>query len=236
MKKGNNKKKGIERFHLDKFLLLKNIEIDTIIEGESPDFILKLKDQTISIEHTRFIQPKSKQIEEFKEKIVSLAKQEFKKLYQVELTVWVTFHNFDFKFQKGYLESYAKEVFQIVEESYLTDTDYDFHHYPENKKYSRLVSSVDILKNLDQDHWQSFGCFIVPPVDEKSFIQLIRQKEKILDNYKSNYSENWLLIVADLGHESSTFCYSNFITKKLTSDFDRIYLFGYMPNSFLRLI
>jgi hypothetical protein len=85
------------------------------------------------------------------------------------------------------------------------------------------------------DHWQSFGCFIVQRVDEDLLNRLIKKKEKSLIKYKSNYSENWLLIVVDLGHESSTHCFSNFDTEMLESSFDQIFLYGYMPNNFMKL-
>ena len=237
IKVGYDLKKRIERVHLDRFLELKEIENPVITEGESPDFILELNKRNISIEHTTLVNPKTKQIEEYQEKIVAIAKQKFQKKYAIELNVLVSFNNFNFEPGKQNEEKYATEVFQLVEESYLTGLDYDENQSRNSrrtKQRSKMISRIGITK-LEMDHWQSFGCFVVQRVDEDLLNRLIKKKEKSLTKYQSNYYENWLLIVVDLGHESSTHCFSNFDTEMLESSFDQIFLYGYMPNNLMRI-
>jgi hypothetical protein len=125
VKVGYDLKKRIERVHLDRFLELNEIETPIITEGESPDFILELDKRNISIEHTTLVNSKTKQIEEYEEKIVALAKKKFQKKYAIELNVLVSFNDYNFEPGKQNEEKYATEVFQLVEESFLSGHDYD---------------------------------------------------------------------------------------------------------------
>ncbi|WPC10434.1 hypothetical protein LEQ04_06500 [Riemerella anatipestifer] len=70
-------KKQIERYELEKFISNEELKfrVYNIKNSETPDFIVNIDKKLISIEHTRLINPKLKQVEAYREKIINLAQK-----------------------------------------------------------------------------------------------------------------------------------------------------------------
>ncbi len=86
----------MEREVLDRFLSsleeeLYIVRIDD--ERETPDFILYGANRNISIEHIRYVHERHKGIEEFRKRLISMAKLKLETLYMNEECIHFIFSN-----------------------------------------------------------------------------------------------------------------------------------------------
>jgi len=232
-------KKVLEHYILTKFI--SNIElglrIKKIIEHETPDFIIEEITKTFSVELTRLIHPQLMQKEAFQEKIVNIAHQRFREKYSADLYVLVNFGNIPHDANANAVNDLANELFEVVEKIWLANHSYEFRltNMGKARKRGGLLDSISVSNNLEFDNWQPFGAFRVDQVNSDWIRQVILQKEKNLNSYGHLYDENWLLLASNFGHKSSTHDFYFFQNEELESDFDHIFLYRLMNNTFTRL-
>lgn len=231
----SHKKKQIERIHLEKFISNKtfNETIFKIKETERPDFIVKLNNRIVSIEHTRLLNPDTQEVEQYKDKIIKAAQKIFENKYREKLYVLITFHEIRLQGGRNNEEEYINHVFEIVERVYLNNKDFEFHVSSKlnSPGVSDLIERIDINNSLNFSHWQHFGAYIVESIDHKWFTNVIQKKEKDIIHYDEKVDEHWLLLVSDFGTKASTKCFYGFDFSKINTKFDRIYLYSFMPDS-----
>lgn len=230
----NQRKKQIERYHLERFISNESLKlvVFAITEDERPDFSLKLKDRQISIEHTRLLNPDLQEKEQYKDKIIKSAQKLFENKYREKLYTLITFHDDVIQSGKKNQESYVNHVFSTIEEIYLNNKNFEFHLSSKRMdNISDLIENIDINNKLNFSHWQHFGAYSVEMIDKEWFIDVIKRKEQNISKYVNKFDENWLLLVSDFGTEASTKSFAGFDFSEITTQFDKVYLYSFMPNS-----
>jgi hypothetical protein len=238
MKKRNLPKKELELSLLKDFISNKdlNLKVKAIIEGETPDFVIEELTKNISVELTRLIHADTIQKEAFQEKLVATAQSLFKEKYDEELYVLVTFSDIPIKCSTGEIKTYAEEFFKIVEEMYLPNRNHEFHVSSRcNQHINSYIDRISISNNRDLENWQPFGAFKVNYIDINWIKEVIRGKEKNLYKYRHNLKENWLLLIANFGHESSAHRFDHLKRQQIETEFDKVYLYLYRDKEILQL-
>lgn len=234
-----DKKKQIEKYQLIKFISNSafKLPISGIKDCETPDFILDINNRKVSLEHTRLINPYLKQVEAYREKIINNAYKLFKEKYGDELYVLMTFNNIKLRSGSDAEKKYSNEVFKLVETIYNNNKNYEFEVSSKfmTSKVSELIESFSISNNRKLENWQHFGAYLVEKIDIDWLQSVIAKKERNIKKYSEKYDENWLLLVSDFGTKASTHDFSNSDFQKLESNFDRVYLYNYMPDVYTRI-
>ncbi|CAL2104157.1 conserved protein of unknown function [Tenacibaculum sp. 190130A14a] len=234
-----DKKKEIERHQLIKFISNSELKlrVSNIIDFETPDFILDIDGLKVSLEHTRLINPKLKQLESYREKIINNALKLFREKYDDELYVLMTFNNIKLKSGLKAEMEYSIEVFKLVETIYLNNKNFEFDISSKflDSKVSNLIDSFSISNTRKFENWQHFGAYLVERVNIEWLQTIISKKEKNIKKYPEEYDENWLLLVSDFGTKASTHDFEHSDFDKLESNFDRVYIYNYMPDAYMRI-
>lgn len=228
----NNIKK-IEQFHTEQFLTNLGIKPDGLLplKNDPPDFSLQIDNRFISIEHTRLINPKMKEKEEYKDKIIKEAQKRFENKHNEKIYALITFQQVDLE-GKHRFEEYVLGVLDVIEQIYLNNKNFEFFISSKLNSFgvSDLIESITINNKDNFSHWQHFNSFLVPEVDINHFQNLISKKEKRIDAYSNQFDENWLLIVGELGTEASTYTFHQMNFSEIHSKFDKIYLYSHTPG------
>ncbi|MEM6734563.1 MAG: hypothetical protein AAF620_00715 [Bacteroidota bacterium] len=228
------KQKHVERYVLGNFL--ENIDLQIPIIGidnfESPDFVLKCPNRKISVEHTRYIHPKHKQIEEFRKKIIDTAKEKFESIHSQPLRVFFHYSRriMDTKINpKSY---YVDLLVQMVENIYLSNKDRNFVvSTKRNKRENIYIDRVSISNDIDRNLWQWIGAHLVEFADLDKLQKIINAKSMLTGKYQIETDEKWLLIEASKGFKSSSYRFDHIIRGELQKgEFDRVFLFDCGPG------
>jgi hypothetical protein len=231
-------KKEFERYMLIKFIshVSHGLRVISIDNCETPDFIVRELNKNINIELTRLILPDLMKIEEFQKKLVNRAWEKFKTKYPDKLQVLIDFSNEVIECSANEVDSYADQILEIVEPLFLTNRKFEFHLKSVGRgRINRFIHSISIGNNLDFDNWQPFGAFMVKQVSPQWVEEIIKSKEGKILQYQEKANENWLLLIANFGHESSTHEFDYLVLDNFQSIFDRIYLYKYMENSYTQI-
>ncbi|MEZ4721941.1 MAG: hypothetical protein R2813_08715 [Flavobacteriales bacterium] len=235
-----DQQKKLERFYLTKFISdpAHGLRIKRIEDSETPDFILHTLNDLISVELTQLMNPNLKRHEVFQSKVVDMAREIFLSHHpRVSLDVHVTFSN-QFRFEKWDPNQVAQELFNEVSKVYQFNKHFKFRvNTPSSSKF-RPLSYVDQLYVSNErvfEAWQPFGAFLVDYVDPMWIEDVIQRKELGLRKYKPQYDQNWLLMVCNFGHESSTFRFERLSEKQMATDFDRILIYQYRDDKWFEL-
>ncbi|MBN8876778.1 MAG: hypothetical protein J0I32_04475 [Sphingobacteriales bacterium] len=235
-----DKKKDFELHILSKFISHETHElrVKTIDEGETPDFVVRELNKDISIELTRLILPDLMKEEQFQEKIVSRAFEQFKSKYPDKLQVLVNFSNGVIKCAANEIHLYVDQLLGVVESVFLANRGFEFRisSIGRDRPINHFIDSITISNDLGFTNWQPFGAYMVKRIDGNWLKDIIRSKETRLPHYTRKVDENWLLLVANFGHESSTHEFDYLILEEFETSFDRVYLYKYMDNSYTRLL
>ena len=227
-------KKASERYVLDRFLLnqVVKLSVSNIEEGETPDFVLRdNSNRIISVELSQIIQKELKRKEAFYEKIVSQAERLFIERYGDSVIAHITFSSkiISCKYSETYI--YANEILRIAEKLYLPR---------KNSKFQISSSSDTILPDFmehimldNQDiftKWQPFGSYLVNAIYRNWLTSIISEKEKNISAYNRDFDENWLLLVSNLGDQSSGLHFYNVSINAISTSFERVYVYQYMQD------
>ncbi|MHA3045373.1 hypothetical protein JSO61_008635 [Riemerella anatipestifer] len=226
-------KKQVERYELEKFISNEELKfrVYNIKNSETPDFIVNIDKKLISIEHTRLINPKLKQVEAYREKIINLAQKKFNQKYNADLYVLITFKNIKLNGGKSSEQKYVDEVFNLVETIYLNNKNFNFSVQSKiNKSVSESISHFSVYNTREMNHWQHFGAWKVDFIDKDWLKDIIKKKENNICKYTEKYTENWLLLVSNFGTKASS-SRTDFIDfSDIESKFDKIFIHNFIAD------
>jgi len=228
-----DKKKITERYQLNKFLSNPelNLRVVSIIENETPDFIVNASDRKISIELTRLINPNLKEIEVYRDKIVKNAEKIFLEKYSEDLYVLVNCENIKLNRGKEIERKYAFDLFNIIEKLYLANMNFEFDiTLKDGKTLNHFINRLQITNRLGFSNWQHFGAHVVGKIDINWLSEKIITKEKNIKKYKELFDENWLLLISNFGTKSSAHRYDYLDFKEINTEFDKVFVYKYMQN------
>lgn len=231
-KKMDEKKKS-ERRQLESFVSNENLKLRVcgIENRETPDFELILEDGLISVEHTRLIDPKLIEVEQYRDKIIKQAQKRFEEKYPEKLYALITFQNIVLGGGKKAELDYVNHVYDLIEEVYLKNKGYDFKVSSGlHRTGSKLIRSFSVENKMNFSHWQHFGAYKVDWIDMKKLKEKISAKEKNIARYPRKYDENWLLMVSNFGTKASANRTDFLDFSVIESTFDKIYIYSYREN------
>jgi len=228
-----DRKKVSERHLLTKFISSPGLDlkVTSITDSEAPDFIIETVDKKISIELTGLINPDLRQVEAYRDKIIKQAESKFREKYNEDLYTLVTFENVDLNSGKNEEAKYADKLFTAIETLFLANKDFEFDiTLKDDKRINEFISRLHINNRLGFNNWQHFGAYLVDFVKMEWLTERIIEKEKNLKKYKDNFDENWLLLSSNFGTKSSASRFDFLDFKEIKTDFDKIFVYKYMPN------
>lgn len=231
-----DKKKASERFIVEKFISNANLKLKvfSIVDNETPDFIIKTVEKDISIELTQLINPKLKAQETLNNQIVEGAKELFTSKYKEKLGVWVTFASEGVTCSKIEIPEYSEKLFRIVENIYINNRDFKFEVSSKHSfKSNEFVKHIFVDNKFNNPYWQVVGAYIVDYLDFNLLENIIKSKEKNLEKYGSSYKENWLLITSSFGTKSSAKRFDFINQFELKTTFDKIYIYKFFENKII---
>lgn len=232
-------KKQTERHILEKFVSNPKggFRIASITNSETPDFkITTFEKKKISIELTRLINPELREKEQFRTAIVERARDLFRKKYSANLEVHVVFANKIIKCRRAEIDSYAKQILEIVEGVYVPLQNFEFRVSSKEMMFSNEnFDSIFISNEFDFANWQTFGAYIVDKVNFTWLKDVIAQKEKNITKYGETFDENWLLLTSTFGTKSSAFHFDYINFSELQTKFNRVYIYKYFEDSVIEV-
>jgi hypothetical protein len=176
-------------------------------------------------------------VESLQDKIVNLAFEKFKEKYTARLTVYVNFLKGPLDAKNGGITRYVNELHDLVEQIYIVNKDYSFRVTTRGRKrpVNKFIDSITVFNEYNAENWQPFGAFKVNQIDPEWIQANIDQKERNLSKYAAAYQENWLLLVSNFGHKSSTHDYYFLQQRGIQTAFDQVYIYRYMDNTISKL-
>lgn len=242
--------KNIERIYLNWFIQKNNWNDVSVIQGESPDFVLEFTKKKIGIEITNLYQKEEKKGSKIKENesigskwLVNISKYYYQ-ISNIPILVKVMFS--PDKMKKEYLVSpkkMAKILQKILSSKEMKMKDeFQEYEYVIKDKFFSTTFIIEKLPNssefIEYKRWILINnhCGWCMPINEKIIKSKINLKVNKLSCYKKKYKEVILLIVADCTYNSGMFYLKNFLDKfiVLNFGFSSIYLIFY-PEKIIRI-
>ncbi len=231
-----DKKKTSERFIVEKFISNANLKLKvfSIVDNETPDFIIKTIEKDISIELTQLINPKLKAQETLNNQIVEGAKELFTSKYKEKLGVLVTFASEGITCRKTEIPEYSEKLFRIVENIYINNRNFKFE-VSSRKSFepNNFIKHIYVDNKFNNPYWQTIGAYLVDYLDFNILEKIIKSKEKNLIKYGDSYKENWLLITSNFGTKSSAKRFDFINQFDLKTTFDKIYIYKFFENKII---
>lgn len=212
-------------------LIVKNIEA-----SETPDFVVHEINKSISVEITTLIHQDLIEKERFKEKLIQEARSIFKKKYNDEIEVLISFSDMPIITKTKGFQSYAQDLMSLIEKMFLPNRNYQFRISSRDMVDINEYIETITISNINQyDQWQSFGAFKVGYINVEWIKQVISEKEKLIVKYDKRSDENWLLLVCNFGFKSDTHRFDDLNSKTFESKFDKVYLYKYRDKEVIQL-
>jgi hypothetical protein len=235
-------KKEVERAYLDKFLNLMNYHPQTIIEGESPDFLIKL-DKDIGLEMVAY-HSAAKGKADRPRRLIEEEWRLFQDIIMTEVEKYgaltetyghLAFRELEIPSRKEY-DKFLKELIDASLKMVSAGTQ---HYHPEE-------NHPQLIKYLSSFSLEKVGCYItwdwnhnaaLVGLTEDELIKTIRPKiEKAMKYSGESIDENWLLVVDGpylsqemgrfLQHKLPDFTQVDKLLRE--SKFNAVYIFQYM--------
>jgi hypothetical protein len=239
-------KKGRELAHLLSFKkvcpFFPNGEINC---SEKPDFLVNGDNYLLGIEHTEIFQPgtsdgKSLQAQDnLGQRITRKASNLYPKHHLQTLLVQI-FFNYRATINKQDIDRLTKAVVNLVEKTHvepkgtvtLKKTKDNSDDFPNEILRIHISDSP----NGKESQWRCSSAGFIPKLTPEHLQQKIDQKEQKLDNYNSDCSEIWLLIVADNSRIPTSIELSELATEyQYSSRFERVFLFWNSTKRYFEL-
>lgn len=210
----SHRKKQFERFLLEQFLAVAQIEAEIIdVSNEAPDVIIRVGEELVGVEITELFkdQPGAggslQGQESLAQRIVARASELYRESGAQHAHVFVNFSlgrdlrkvNRDETASKlaTFVQAQALAPGQLVQwrPDYITDT------LPE------VINMVDMLgvPEASMAHWSSPSAGWVTPMTNERLQARVNEKAALLHKYAQRVTKNWLLLVSDGAKASQLF-------------------------------
>lgn len=211
---------------------------------ERPDFVVRARDKALGIEHTEVFQPGpshggSLQAQDsLAQKVVEKARHLYTQSHNQPLHVQVLF-NLNLRLRKQNIDAIAQNLVHVIEEAHI-DLDIPVTLKRTRNTLDRFPKEIAFVHICHPggkaDRWRCSSAGFVPEMMPEHLQAIIGKKERKLDNYTSEYSELWLLIVAnDLRIPSTVDLDESALAHRYESRFDRVFFFWNASRRFVEL-
>lgn len=223
------REKEIERRFIEKAQQLGlQLPPGTVVECESPDFLIKTCSETLGIEVTRLFQPAAasrfdpRQVESFQDRVMRVA-ADLDKPNDPPVDVLV-YCCWDGAKQPRDCRQMAESLVDFVRSHYKE------RHGPETYQRPDVPQGFDVIRvarPLDgtTNRWQAGHTGQGARLEQHFLSDEIGRKNKLVPHYRKRADQVWLLLVASMFPLSGTFSVPREInTWKFEYDFDRVLL------------
>lgn len=231
-------KKETERIIIENFISNESLglRVKSIEASETPDFFIHDANKLIGVEIRNLIHPDLIEKERFKDKLIQAARLLFKEKYKDEIEVLISFSDVPIVTKRKSFQNHAEDLMSLVEKMFLPNRNYEFRiSSSDMDDVNEHIERISVLNVNRFDHWQSFGAFRVNYVDVNWIKEIIAQKESLIDKYKRQSDEKWLLLASNFGYRSDTHRFDYLHQEKFESRFDKVYLFKYRDKEIIQL-
>ena len=237
-------KKQIERKYIENFLTRKNLglEIKSIEDSETPDFVLRTMDKSISVEMTKLIDIDLKFIEEFRKSVIGTANKTFREKYDKELYCLIELLNIrlgEKRLERQHqIEKYGAKLFERVEKIYLdnhSNTDFEVTIEDIND-FDDIVTRLHVKTSEGFDHWQYFGAHRVDGINMEWLIKRIKEKEEKINNYRQSFDENWLLFISNTGTKPTAHRFDLSDFSQIKTKFEKVFVYKSMEDNVIEIV
>ncbi|MNK28372.1 hypothetical protein D3C87_467460 [compost metagenome] len=225
-----------------------------------PDFVIQLNGKSIGIEHTQLIRLPDERGINFKahnviaDKIMAKAETLYNKNHNNCLRISVDFKcdyglasqnptqlfNNDINVLSEYIANFISERLPfIIEYPHLTHFrfqafDWDIGRIVLPEKIREI--SITNTANFKNSCWTTSKSVCVPDIyNSIELSTILAKKDKKPQNYKSNYSGIWLVIVEDSMNLNSYFDFEDKEQKEISTAFDRVFILRRANNIIIEL-
>jgi len=252
MSKKESIKKFREKFHFNVFKrLFKEFPLDDIETDISrPDFIVKLQNGSLGIEHTELFKNdfaklglSSRARYGNQEKIIKKARIQCEKNVVPPIWVRVRFSGSNENYNRNDIERISESLASCIEnhvseaKSKIILKSDDLHKVlPEVSRIDVISRFINGTEWLSEHRWEIVSASWVKMDFIDELQQCIEKKNKLYSDYRKQCNECWLLIVADRSNPSQGFDISEKTLKySYKSKFDRIYYLEIMHDHLVQL-
>lgn len=232
-------KKQREQYALDRFLSCSNLDLklNSIDDDrETPDFVLYCDNQTISLEHTGFINKRQKEVEQFRKRIIGKAKSIFETTYNTKLSVGFNFSNIEMNTKIKSEDFFVQMLADMVSEIYVLNKERDFYVSTKiNKRENKYIRNISVNNDRRIYPWEITGAYLVEPADLQVLQSIIDEKSELIKKYNVEVDEKWLLIEAGMGNKSSGYSFEHKKGLLKRQDFERVFFFDSGVKEYLEL-
>jgi len=240
--------KNRELIHLEHFreicIFFPDGEIDKK-KRDKPDFIVHATDKLLGIEHTEIFQPEPtsgvslQALDQMAQRVVKQASDLYIQDHNKPIYVQIMFRQGKF-IKKQCVDHLAEIVFRIIARTPLTPgTTITLRRKRVNFKY--FPAEIAMIRiywhpNIKENNWFCSSPGSIPELTAADFQEKIDRKEPKVDEYRSNCSELWLLIVADDFRNPSTLDISaDAAIHHYHTKFDRVFIFWNATRHYIEL-
>ncbi|MCP9292639.1 hypothetical protein [Gracilimonas sediminicola] len=244
----SRKQKLEEKEDVTSFLETKSINSKSLIQDESPDFVIEYEGLNLGIEHQRLFQPKDREDlvpqnqEALKDKVLLKAKSKYNDKSETNVLVFVdfeevqTYNRIKFKLSNKDVEKLSDQISLLVHfnnrksESKVLLNKKFFNSIKDEIKVDERIKAITIWNN-DSYGRSSFervrGGKI--PISSPEFLQkkILKKDQKVTEYYQKCDLIWLLLVVKPLTFERSfdLLDSNKFLSKNYESNFDKVFLF-----------
>lgn len=219
--------------------------VGEIEDTENPDFIVHTKNKLLGIEHTEIFQPGSSNggslqaQDALAQRVVRQASDIYMKNHNRPLIVQIMFRP-RVIFGKQKVTRLAEMISQLIERSPVTPgTPITLKRTKQNSEYFPIEIAMIHLychPNGKENRWRCSSAGFIPEITADYLQEKINQKEHKVDNYRSQCSELWLLIVADNLRIPSTLDLSKSASMHhYHTKFDRVFFFWNATRQYIEI-
>lgn len=224
--------------------------IGDVKKSERPDFLVKTASKLIGIELTELkYERRDREFnmrahEDFLEEIMTASQSLFELQSKLTLIVDVHFNdnigpavNMDnschdaMLFKQGISETIAKIVSENIPESTGICFEIDRRYKYGYENLPTMIDSVrvtNVMGRLPESLWYAGISTRVKPLSVESISQRIKAKDKKLESYNANCTDNWLVIIQNSFLMSSKFdplAAARALKHRYKTKFDRVFVF-----------
>jgi len=219
-------------------LFIKHYDINGNIEqSESPDFLIKMHDYIIGVELTGYLQNNSnigsflRELEYNQDKIKEIIEAELSEYRLLILLSWKD----KITIKKAEVRSIANSLIELIKKN-IPDIDSERRLSGKDGLPSYLINLFIWSNNVKKTQIATTRAVWVREINRVEIENIIKKKEKKINDYREKCNEIWLLIVIEgISPSSIIDISSEAINRKYVFKFDKVLLFDVIEDRIFEL-
>ncbi len=227
-------KKEAEILLLKKLLIRLEKKIEIVNVGEKPDFEISINNKRIGVELTSIACSNDHQI--FIEKLFRKVEHEIRLNYPSLKYLFNCYFNQDLIVTSKSIDKQSKELYELITPVINGKLDRSGEIIFSDNEYLNSITYMPHGKTIYLS--QNNGVDYVNNITHKQVNNTVNKKDKLINDYQTNFDENWLLIYihteAKFGNLGMPDDLKNLNSNLIENSFDKIYILYFGEVSCLK--